>query len=97
MKKLMNDPLQFVDETISGILKAYPFHLRLTRDSPRGVVLADAPVKGKVAICNGGGSGHIPVFLGYVGPGVRRSGTAGRGLNWQCLCFTQRRCHAGCH
>jgi dihydroxyacetone kinase-like protein len=70
MKKLINDPLQFVDETISGILKSYPFHLRLSKESPRGLVRADAPVKGKVAICTGGGSGHIPVFLGYVGPGL---------------------------
>jgi dihydroxyacetone kinase len=29
MKKLINDPLQAVDETISGILKAYPSHLRM--------------------------------------------------------------------
>jgi len=70
MKKLINDPFQVVDETISGILKAYPFHLRLAKGSTRALVRVDAPIKGKVGICTGGGSGHIPVFLGYVGPGL---------------------------
>jgi dihydroxyacetone kinase len=56
--------------TLAGILKAYPYHLRATKDSPRALVRTDAPVKGKVGICTGGGSGHIPVFLGYVGPGL---------------------------
>ncbi|MBI2856935.1 MAG: dihydroxyacetone kinase subunit DhaK, partial [Chloroflexi bacterium] len=70
MKKLINDPFQVVDETLSGILKAYPYHLRLAKGSSRALVRRDAPVKGKVAICTGGGSGHIPVFLGYVGPGL---------------------------
>lgn len=70
MKKLINDPYQVVDETISGILKAHPYHLRKAKDSDRALVRADAPIEGKVAICTGGGSGHIPVFLGYVGPGL---------------------------
>ncbi len=70
MKKLINDPLQVVDETIAGILKAYPYHLRMTKENSRALVRADAPIKGKVAICTGGGSGHLPVFLGYVGPGL---------------------------
>lgn len=70
MKKLINDPYQVVDETIAGILKAYPYHLRMARGSSRALVRRDAPVKGKVGICTGGGSGHIPVFLGYVGPGL---------------------------
>jgi dihydroxyacetone kinase-like protein len=70
MKKLINDPYEVVDDTLAGILKAYPFHLRACRDSQRALVRADAPVQGKVGICTGGGSGHIPVFLGYVGPGL---------------------------
>jgi len=70
MKKMINDPYQVVDETLSGILKAYPYHLRMSKESQRALVRADAPVKGKVGICTGGGSGHIPVFLGYVGPGL---------------------------
>lgn len=70
MKKIINDPFQFVDEVIDGILKAYPWHLKRAEGSDRALVRADAPVKGKVGIATGGGSGHIPVFLGYVGPGL---------------------------
>ncbi len=70
MKKIINDPHRVVDETIAGLLKAYPYHLRMAEGNPRALVLTDAPVKGKVAVCTGGGSGHLPVFLGYLGPGL---------------------------
>ncbi len=70
MKKLINDPYKVVEDTVSGILKAYPYHLRMAKNSSRALVRSDAPIKGKVAICTGGGSGHIPVFLGYVGQGL---------------------------
>lgn len=70
MKKIINDPYQVVEETLSGILKAYPDHLKRADGSPRVLVRADAPVRGKVGIATGGGSGHLPVFLGYVGPGL---------------------------
>jgi phosphoenolpyruvate---glycerone phosphotransferase subunit DhaK len=69
MQKLINEPSAFVDETLDGILAAYPDGLRLA-DDPRAVVRADAPVAGKVAIATGGGSGHLPLFLGYVGKGL---------------------------
>jgi dihydroxyacetone kinase-like protein len=70
MKKIINHPEAFVDETIEGILLAHPNHLKRAPGTARGLVRADAPVGGKVAIATGGGSGHIPVFLGYVGPGL---------------------------
>ena len=66
MKKIINDPMAFVDEMLEGILAAHPDQLKATED-PRALVRADAPVQGKVAILTGGGSGHLPVFLGYVG------------------------------
>lgn len=70
MKKLINDPFAFVDETIEGILLARPRHLKRCEGSSRALMRADGPIEGKVAIVTGGGSGHIPVFLGYVGPGL---------------------------
>jgi len=70
MKKLLNDPAAFADETIEGVLAAHGSHLKRALGTPRGLVRADAPIAGKVAIATGGGSGHIPVFLGYVGPGL---------------------------
>ena len=70
MKKLINDPFAVVDETIEGLLLAYPNHLKRAPDSSRVLMRADGPIPNKVAIVTGGGSGHIPVFLGYVGPGL---------------------------
>ena len=69
MKKIINEPMAFVDEMLEGILAAHPDQLKATSD-PRAIVRADAPVQGKVAILTGGGSGHLPVFLGYVGVGL---------------------------
>jgi dihydroxyacetone kinase-like protein len=69
MKKILNRPSDFVDEMLEGILAAHPADLRFGGDK-RAIVRADAPVKGKVAIATGGGSGHLPVFLGYVGKGL---------------------------
>ena len=70
MKKLINDPMDFVDETIEGILLAWPDHLKRCEGTGRALMRADGPVEGKVSILTGGGSGHIPLFLGYVGPGM---------------------------
>ncbi|HZK67337.1 MAG TPA: dihydroxyacetone kinase subunit DhaK, partial [Chloroflexota bacterium] len=70
MKKLINDPYDFVDEMLDGIARAHPDQLKLVGPDRRAVVRADAPVEGKVAIVTGGGSGHLPVFMGYVGKGL---------------------------
>jgi len=70
VKKIINDPENFVDEMIEGILRAHPDDLRTVGDNLRELVRKDAPVKDKVAIATGGGSGHLPVFLGYVGKGL---------------------------
>jgi len=44
--------------------------MRMFGGTNRALVRADAPVAGKVGIVTGGGSGHLPVFLGYVGRGL---------------------------
>lgn len=77
MKKILNDPLAFVDETLEGIVYAYPNRLRFPEGEKRGIVRADAPVAGKVAIATGGGAGHLPVFLGYVGTGLADGASVG--------------------
>ncbi len=69
MKKIINDPFKFVDEMLEGILLAHPGQLKLVGADRRAVVRADVPIKGKVGIATGGGSGHLPVFMGYVGKG----------------------------
>lgn len=70
MKKLLNNPDQYVPEMLEGLLAAHPHRLKKAGSELYGIVRADAPVAGKVAIITGGGSGHLPVFLGYVGPGM---------------------------
>jgi dihydroxyacetone kinase len=69
MQKLINSPDLFVDEVLDGILAAHPDELRRT-ERTRGVVCASSPVPGKVGVVTGGGSGHLPVFMGYVGDGL---------------------------
>ncbi len=70
MKKIINDPDLFVQEMLEGLLKAHPDQLTFAADNPHSIVRAGAPVQGKVALATGGGSGHLPVFLGYVGKGL---------------------------
>ena len=68
MKKILNAPSAYVDETLAGLCAAYPSSYKLA--SARVVARASGPVPGKVGIVTGGGSGHLPVFLGYVGDGL---------------------------
>jgi phosphoenolpyruvate---glycerone phosphotransferase subunit DhaK len=70
MKKILNNPQQFVDEMLEGLLAAHPTMLDHAGDDLHCIVRADSPVSGKVALATGGGSGHLPVFLGYVGQGM---------------------------
>lgn len=70
MKKIINDPNKFVDEMLDGLLKAHPQAYSYAGDELHSIVRADAPIEGKVALATGGGSGHLPVFLGYVGKGL---------------------------
>jgi len=70
VKKIINDPDNFVDEMIDGILKAHPTLVKTPGDDRRILVRADAPVQGHVGIVTGGGSGHLPLFKGYVGRGL---------------------------
>jgi dihydroxyacetone kinase len=69
VQKILNNPEAFVDEMLDGILAAHPDELRRTGEG-RCLVRAAAPVVGKVGIVTGGGSGHLPLFLGYVGEGL---------------------------
>lgn len=66
MKKMLNRPADFVPEMLDGLVKAHPTQLAYAEEI-HCIVRADAPVQGKVALATGGGSGHLPVFLGYVG------------------------------
>jgi len=69
MKKLLNKPEEYVNDMLAGLYQAFPDQLSYTEDT-RSLTRADSPVKGKVGLMTGGGSGHLPVFLGYVGKGM---------------------------
>jgi len=70
MKKIMNSPETFEDDTLQGIIAAYGDKLGLLEENKR-VLYSKYPADAhKVGIVTGGGSGHLPVFLGYVGQGL---------------------------
>jgi len=70
MKKILNNPSDYVDEMLAGLVAAHPQFYRLHGDSGKVVARANNGRKGKVGIVTGGGSGHLPVFTGYVGEGL---------------------------
>lgn len=70
MKKVLNDPFAYVDEMLAGLCAAHPEHYRQTGDQGRVIARTAGIRPGKVGIVSGGGSGHLPVFTGYVGPGL---------------------------
>ena len=70
MKKIINNPKNFVNEMIEGILAAHPEQLKCVNNNLRCIVRSDSRKSGKVGLSTGGGSGHLPLFLGYVGKGM---------------------------
>jgi phosphoenolpyruvate---glycerone phosphotransferase subunit DhaK len=69
VKKLINRPEDVVTEELEGIAAAHGDLVKVFFD-PNYVVRADAPVKGKVGLVSGGGSGHEPMHGGFVGRGM---------------------------
>ncbi|GAE26906.1 dihydroxyacetone kinase [Halalkalibacter wakoensis JCM 9140] len=70
MKKLINNPTKVVDEMIEGYIKAFPNHVKQLSENQRSIVTAKETKDGKVGVLIGGGSGHEPAFMGYVGNGM---------------------------
>jgi dihydroxyacetone kinase-like protein len=75
MNKLINDPAKVITDALRGLAAAHP-ELRVDHDN-RIVYRGDAPVRGKVGIISGGGSGHEPLHAGFVGPGMLDAACAG--------------------
>jgi dihydroxyacetone kinase-like protein len=70
VRKIINKPEDFVDETVDGIIAAYGDKLKLLNNDRRIILSAFPKKDGKVGIVTAGGSGHLPLFLGYVGQGM---------------------------
>ena len=69
MKKIINNPSDFVEESIQGLVVSHPDIYSFATDNER-VIKRTVKAKNKVGIVSGGGSGHLPVFTGYVGKGM---------------------------
>ncbi len=77
MRKLINDPVNIVDEFIDGFV--YTNKDKVKRIGINTVVARiDSPIKGKVGIVIGGGSGHEPLFLEYIGKGMADAAAHGQ-------------------
>lgn len=76
MKKIINKSENVVEEMLQGMVKAHPEYLRRIKDS-NVLVRQNSPVKGKVALVSGGGSGHEPAHSGFVGLGMLDGAVAG--------------------
>jgi len=69
MKKLINSPENMVSEMLEGIYLAHKDMIEYVNDDYHCLVSKNK-IPNKVGIATGGGSGHLPLFLGYVGDGM---------------------------
>lgn len=75
LKKIINDPFDAVDEMLDGFVAVNADLVRLA--TPRVVARLEAPAQPKVGVVVGGGSGHEPAFVGYVGVGLADAAACG--------------------
>ena len=76
MQRILNDPDDIVDEMLKGFLKAHSDIVEAAQN-PRVVKAKNIPA-GKVGVVTGGGSGHKPAFIGYVGRNLCDAAAVGR-------------------
>ncbi|WP_183431188.1 bifunctional sugar-binding transcriptional regulator/dihydroxyacetone kinase subunit DhaK [Mesorhizobium sp. RMAD-H1] len=70
IKKFLNNPNDVVEEMLDGVTKAHAAYIQPIKGSNRSLVAKHGPRTGKVGLVIGGGTGHEPCFLGYVGKGL---------------------------
>ncbi len=76
-KKIINAGADAVDEMLDGILLAHGDTLRRADSAPRAIIATHGPRRGKVGLVIGGGSGHEPTFVGFVGRGLADAAAIG--------------------
>src|SRR5690625_7816803 len=74
MTKIWNDPAEFTEDSLAGFAM---LHRRYVRQVTGGVVRRNPGADGKVVVLVGGGSGHYPAFMGWVGPGLADGAVVG--------------------
>lgn len=70
MKSIVNDGKKYVDESLTGILRIYSDSLKVSENNSRAIYSSKRSKNRKISIVTGGGYGHLPAFLGYVGEGL---------------------------
>lgn len=76
-KKIINNGDDAVDEMLDGILLAHSNTLRRSKGAQRAIIATNGPRSGKVGLVIGGGSGHEPTFVGFVGKGLADAAAIG--------------------
>jgi len=69
MKKIINNPDDFVNESIQGLVITYPDIYKFSSETNK-VLMRSKTSSNKVGLVSGGGSGHLPLFTGYIGEGL---------------------------
>jgi dihydroxyacetone kinase-like protein len=69
MKKFLDDADTLLEQSLQGFALAHADLVQVHR-SPTFVVRRTLKPPGRVAVISGGGSGHEPLHIGYVGPGM---------------------------
>ena len=75
MKKIINQVELVEDQMIAGMVKAYPQYVR--KLDCGNVVVRTEKKEGKVALISGGGSGHEPAHVGFIGKGMLTAAVCG--------------------
>lgn len=76
MKKIINDPNLVVQDMVAGMVRGFTKTIRQIPETTV-IVRTDAPVKRKVGLVSGGGSGHEPAHAGYIGKGMLDAAVVG--------------------
>ena len=75
MKKILNSATTYVDQSLKGLCLAHPEFYK--QPKARLICRTNINTKSKVGIVTGGGSGHLPIFTGYVGVGLLDASAVG--------------------
>jgi phosphoenolpyruvate---glycerone phosphotransferase subunit DhaK len=74
-KKFLNHPRQIVSELLDGLVLAYGGEV--SRVGGKNVIVRQGIPAGKVTLLVGGGSGHEPLFAGFIGSNLADGAVAG--------------------
>lgn len=74
MKKFINDPADVERQVVDGYVKAFPSLIAKAADD---IVVRAHAKRDKVALVSGGGMGHEPAHLGFVGSGMLDAAVGG--------------------